>query len=238
MVRGRPRDQRAHPLRSRRRRRLRAVVLLRSGTRCSPASSTSESACATSTADRRDCGRSVWTPPSQLAPARLRQQRLGGRGAAGRLVGDRHHAGARDDRGRAFPRRSSAAGAGRRGARGQRHRHRRGDRRRTARRRLRRLGGAAGVAHAAARLARHRRARPGGDWRRPSNARASRTRSTSATPGPRSTRCARHPYDDGVAARRHRRAAAICPTASTRSSRCAGWPTTTCATTCRTSRCG
>ena len=90
------------------------------------------------------------------APRRLREQRLGGRRAAGRLVGHRHHAraGRRPGVG-SVPCRPSPTGPGCRGARRRRHRHRRGDRRRAARRRLRRLGGPAGMAPSAARLAGH-----------------------------------------------------------------------------------
>ena len=170
--------------------------------------------------------RDLWsTAPGRggvLAPGRLRQQRLGGRRAAGRLVGHRHHARPGRRPGvRGVPRRPSPPRPGCRGARRRRHRHRRGDRRRPARRRLRRLRGPAGMAPPAARLAGHRRARVWSRSPAPSNARENRTPSTSPIPVRRSTRSPATPTTTACGSAASARCGS-CPRTSTRSSRCAG----------------
>ena len=91
----------------------------------------------------------------------LHEQRVGGRGAAGCVVGDHDHARPAGRSGqRCLPRRSPAPGARRRGARRRGHRHRRGHRGRTARRCLRGVSGPRGVASRAARLAGSAHPRP------------------------------------------------------------------------------
>ena len=67
LVEAAPRGQRAHPLRPRRRRGLRAVVPARSATRCSPASSTSRRAAPPRRRPPRAVARRASTPPSRRA---------------------------------------------------------------------------------------------------------------------------------------------------------------------------
>ena len=142
--------QRVDALRSRRRGRMRAVVLRDPARR----------------ADRRAGRPHRAAPPRPRAPrpvvgphrrrrvgpaVRDPEERLGGGGAAGGMVGDHHHR-----HRRRAARRPSGPGTGRRGAGGQRHRHRRRDRGRPARGGVRRLGGAGTLATPPARLARAR----------------------------------------------------------------------------------
>ncbi len=137
---------------------------------------------------RRDLWAKRLDDAESARPASFAEQRVGGRGAAGRVVGDRHHAGTRRRSGRwSVPRRPPSAGAGRRGQGWIRHRHGRGDRGRTARRGVRRVRGPGSVGAACCTAG---RASPRTTWwhsRRPSSARASRTGSTSRTRVRRST---------------------------------------------------
>ena len=120
--------------------------------------------------------------------------------------------------------------------RAERHRHGRGDRGRVARRGVRGVGGAGCVATRAAWLA--------GDRRHDLAALATAIGRNGkpdgfdfSYPGRRSTRFARHPYDDGVLLGGIGILRKL-PRRSTRWYRCAGSPTGTCVPTYRTSRCG